>query len=162
MTIKAVAIDIGILVLVAAAAAGVGYTRGNVDGVAHDNALVLAAQQDTLTAQGNARTASASVLDLKARMAVEQQTLLDAQAMAKAALDQRDALAQQHADDARHAIAADRKAAHESPDCSDLERLPLCPVLAHRLFGDPPTAAPAGASGTGGDRPPGAGVSGGG
>lgn len=145
MTIKSVAIDIGILLAVAAAAGGAGYVRGHVDGVQSSNRLVVAAQRDQLAERERTNVAVTALDDLKRRLDIQKQTLLGAQAAARVALDALVATKKQLDDATRQRIAAERKAAHESPDCSNLEHLPVCPVLARRLFSAPPPAQPAAA-----------------
>lgn len=137
MSIKNVAIDIGIVVAVATAAFGAGYVRGFPAGVRSNNTLVLNAQQETANANVKTKAAVDGLDAIKQRLDVQRQTLLAAQQVARAALDQRD-ITQHKLDEAiAQRIHSNRKAAHESPDCAALEHLPVCPVLARRLFGPP-------------------------
>lgn len=118
---------------------GVAATQAAADGkvaTAHDAVVQATAERDA-TAQTLANVQR--VLDAKKR------ELEMADYYAKAAMDARNALQKQLT--AATAARADalRKAAHDSPDCADLARLPVCPAVAERLW---PAAAgsPASAS----------------
>lgn len=148
MSLKSTLVDIGIAIAIAGIAFGGGFVRGESAGLKSGNAQVLAAQKDTQTAQANTKSANDALTDIRNRLAAQKTDLLAAQQVAAAALAQRDATQTALAKATAQRIAADRKAAHESPDCSNLEHLPVCPVLAHRLFGDA-QQAPAAAASTG-------------
>ncbi|HEY4145183.1 hypothetical protein [Pinirhizobacter sp.] len=67
-----------------------------------------------------------------------QRSQLDAiRNMANAALDARDALQHDLDVTTQKLKAALTKAAHEDPQCADLARLPVCPTVADRLWGNP-------------------------
>jgi hypothetical protein len=137
MSIKSTLIDIGVVAVIAAAAFAVGYTKGNASGVQSANDKVLAAQHDEQTAKDNAAKDHSALLQIQLQLADQRQQLLDAQHVAAAALDARDHMQTQLAQANAERKAAERKIAHETPACSDLEHLPICPELAHRLFGQP-------------------------
>lgn len=146
MSIKTVAIDIGILLLVASVAGGAGYLRGHDAGVDKGNAKVLDAQQATSDERARTNVAVQALRELHARLDAQKRDLQAQQAVAAAALAARDAAQTQLAQATRDRIAADRKAAHEDPSCSDLEHLPVCPVLARRLWPGAPQAGAAAAA----------------
>jgi hypothetical protein len=116
-----------------------GHYRGYAAGVA---ATQKAAQKQVDQANGD-RDFAIAERDATAQTLANVQRLLDAKkrelqianyfadaAMAeRAGLQHKLAAAQQAREDAL------RKAAHESPDCADLARLPVCPAVAERLWG---------------------------
>jgi len=62
---------------------------------------------------------------------------LDAQRnLTKAALDQRDALQTKLDKAGQQRLTTTTRIAYETPDCADLARIPVCPALAQRLWGD--------------------------
>lgn len=139
MSIKSTLIDLGFVLVIAAATFSVGYVKGNATGVlagvkSQEN-KVTDAQRDMQTAKDNADKAASALAQVRSQLANQKQQLLDAQKVAALALDARDEMKTQlvQANSARKA--AERKLADETPACSDLQHLPICPELAHRLFG---------------------------
>lgn len=142
------------LLAVAAALEWHGHHRGYDDGVAAatkaaDKRIDQAdAARQLAIAERNAAT---ETLDNVKRELREQKSRLElARTFADAALAARAAL-RKKLDAANAARAIDlRKAAHASPDCADLARLPVCPAVSERLWGITPN--PAASEGGGGAR----------
>lgn len=133
MSIRTLAADVGILLAVAAAGAGAGFVRGQA--WANDrNASELAKAHAATIAADNEKAGLEGVLaTVRKKLDAQANELRQAHADAEAALRDRDkAQAQRKAADA--ARAALRSTAHESPDCADLARLPICPAVSDRLF----------------------------
>ena len=141
MTIKSTLIDIGILLGAALGGVAGGYGRGYADGVGHDNTAVVAAQRDTQTAQANTAKVQLALDQLHALADAQRALLLQAQQRADAAVAAGDTLKTQLAAATRQRVADDETIAHENPDCAALERLPVCPELARRLWPGAPTQA---------------------
>lgn len=149
MSIKTLAVDVGILLVVASVASGAGYLRGDAHGLDTGNTKLLAARQATSDERARTNVAVKALQELHARLDAQKQELLAIQAVATAALAQRDAAQTQLAQATRDRIAAARKAAHEDPACSDLVHLPVCPGLARRLWPGAPQAGAAAAAARG-------------
>lgn len=134
------------MLLIGAALEWHGHHRGYDSGVADTNQAaskrVDKADKDRQRAIAE-RDAAAETLGNVQRELREQKSRLElARMYADAALAARTAL-QQKLDAANAArIGALRKAAHDSPDCSDLARLPVCPAVAERLWGLTPNPTP--------------------
>lgn len=135
MSIKGTLIDLGVVAVIAGAALAIGYTKGNVAGVQSQAQKVTDAQHNEQTAKDNADKATTALLQIRKQLADQKQRLDDAQKVTALALDARDHLQTQLAQANSARKAAERKLANETPACSDLQRLPICPELAHRLFG---------------------------
>ncbi|AGG89910.1 hypothetical protein [Rhodanobacter denitrificans] len=116
-----------------------GHSRGYDDGVA---ATQKSAQKQVDQANGDRNLAIAErdataqtlanvqrLLDAKKRELQIANYFADAAMTERAGLQRKLAAAQQAREDTL------RKAAHESPDCADLARLPVCPAVAERLWG---------------------------
>lgn len=143
MSIKGTLIDLGVVAVIAGAALAIGYTKGNAAGVQSQAQKVTDAQHNEQTAEDNADKANTALVQIRAQLADQKQQLDEAQKVAAAALDARDHVQTQLAQANSERKAAERKLANETPACSDLEHLPICPELARRLFGLP-TQAPGG------------------
>jgi hypothetical protein len=135
MTIKSTLIDLAVVAVIAGAAFAIGYTKGNAAGVQSQAQGIADAQHDAQTAKDNADKATTALLQIRKQLADQKQQLEDAQKVATLALDARDHLQTQLAQANSARKAAERKLANETPACSDLQHLPICPELAHRLFG---------------------------
>ena len=140
MTIKSTLIDLAVVAVIAGAALSIGFVKGNASGVQSESKKVLDAQRDTQTAKDNASKAESALSRIRQQLAEQKRLLEHAQQVTSAALDQRDQIQNQltQANNARKA--AERKLANETPACSDLQHLPICPELARRLFGQPDQA----------------------
>lgn len=150
MSIKSTLIDLAVVAAIVGASFAGGYVKGTAVGMASEGKQILAAQQDAQTAKDNASKANQALTDIRSQLALEKQLLLDAQQAATKALDQRDQVNAQLAKATAARIAAERKLANETPDCSNLQHLPICPELARRLFGEPAKAlSPAAAANNG-------------
>ncbi|WP_424682935.1 hypothetical protein [Frateuria sp. YIM B11624] len=148
MSLKSVATEVASLLVLGVAVGISCYAVGHANGIEDSNGKVLAAQQLQQSERDRANAAVLALADLQNRFDIQKQIMLAAQAVARVALDELDATHQQLAAATAQRIANDRKAAHESPDCSDLEHLPVCPVLSRRLFGPAPQAKPAAGAAT--------------
>jgi hypothetical protein len=146
MSIKSTLIDLAVVVVIAAATFSVGYVKGNAAGVQSEGKKVTDAQHDAQTAKDNADKATTALAQIRSQLADQKQQLLDAQLVAAAALDARDLMKTQIAQANSARKAPERKLANETPACSDLQHLPICPELAHRLFGQPIQAPGSGAA----------------
>ena len=140
MSIRDLAWDVGALAATLALGLGIGYVRGDSHGVESMNPKVLAAQQAEIQAEQRARQAGDALGTVKAQLATQQQELMDARARAAQALKDRALLTTQLAAATRQRINQDRKTLHEH-DCMALDSVPVCPVLAHRLFDQPAEAS---------------------
>lgn len=136
------------LVLIAAAA-GLewhGHRRGYASGVADTQKAaqkkVDKADADAALARADRDAAQQSLDNVKRSLASQKARLELANTFADAALDARAALLKRLAAAVAARDAALRKAAHDSPDCADLARLPVCPAVAQRLW--PAARDPAG------------------
>ncbi len=151
MTIKSVLTDVAILAAAAAISFGIGYARGDIDGnasgLSKGNAKLQTVETSLHTSEDNNQRLQTSLNQVQRQLALQRQQLQDAQAVASAALAQRDVLQGQLAASAAQRIATDRKIAHATPDCAALEQLAICPDLARRLWPAPGQAdrAPGGA-----------------
>lgn len=145
MSIRDLAWDVGALTAALALGLGVGYVRGDSHGVESMNPKMLAAQQAQAKAEQSAKQATEALATVRGQLASQQQELKEASARAAQALKDRAQLAAQLADATRERINQDRKALHEN-DCMALDSVPVCPVLAHRLFDQPAEAGSAGAA----------------
>lgn len=146
MSIKSTLIDVGVVLVIACAAFAVGYTKGNVAGVQSQAQKITEAQHNEQTAKDNEAKAEAALSAIRAQLADQKQQLIEAQNVAQIALNARDQLQTQLAQANGARKAAERKLANETPACSDLQHLPICPELAHRLFGQPFQAPSSGAA----------------
>ncbi|MGA7438596.1 MAG: hypothetical protein WBW32_10785 [Luteibacter sp.] len=124
------AVVLAIVVLIAVGF-GLGYVHATVN--AQDRITKAATAQGT--AEGNARAASASLEELRRRLAVQDTDLKAARQVADAALHERDELLAEKQKRAQQDEFNLRKKAHEAPDCAALARLPVCPVVADGLWG---------------------------
>ena len=147
MSIRDLAWDVGALAAALALGLGVGYVHGDSHGVdtatTSMNKKVLTAQRDEATAEQNAKQANGALAAVKAQLATQQQELVQASQRAAQALKDRQLLTAQLAAATRKRLNEDRKALHEK-DCMALDSVPVCPVLAHRLFDQPAEAGSAG------------------
>lgn len=146
MSIRDLAWDVGALAAALALGVGVGYVRGDAHGMAMMNAKVLAAQQAQARAERETTLSKDALAQVQATLAKQQADLQAASARAAQALKDRDALTQRLTAATRQRIDHDRKTLHEN-DCAALARLPVCPQLARRLFGQPIEAGAARAAG---------------
>lgn len=153
MSIKDTLIDAGIVVVVVSLSFSIGMARGYKSAHASDQAAIAAARADTVTAVGNLSAANQALNDIKHRLDQQLQDLHAQQAKTSSLMAERDALQTQLAREAANHHASDRKAAHEDDACSNLDYLPICPALSHRLFGTPAPDTAAGRSAGRGDRP---------
>lgn len=145
MSLKSIAEDIAIAVAIAALAAGIGFARGEIAATKTSAAQVAQANQRATNAEANVATVQRTLHDVQARLAQQTKDLQAAQQRAIAALAARDKTQIALGIATRERIAVIRKAAHESPSCSDLARLPICPAVAGRLFPAAQAATPAAA-----------------
>lgn len=149
MSIRDLAWDVGALAAALALGLAAGYVRGDSHGVdtttTSMNKKVLTAQKDQATAEQNARQASDALANVKAQLATQQQLLLQANQRNAQAVKDRALLTTQLAAATRQRINQDRKTLHEH-DCMALDSVPVCPVLAHRLFDQPAEAGSAGSA----------------
>lgn len=116
-----------------------GHSRGYTDGVA---ATHKAAQKQVDTANGDRDLAIAerdatnqTLANVQRSLDAQKRQLQVANFFADAAMDDRAGLQRSVAALTQQRDTALRKAAHESPDCADLARLPVCPAVAERLWG---------------------------
>lgn len=133
---------LGGLLALAALALGLlwaGHHRGYDDGVA---ATQKAAQKQIDAADADRtlaiaeRDATTQTLDNVQRMLdAKKRELQVANFFADAAIAERAGLQRSLAAMTHQRDIALRKAAHDSPDCADLARLPVCPAVAERLWG---------------------------
>lgn len=152
MSLKDLAWDVGALAAVFAIGVGVGYVRGDHVGTADMLTKVTAAQKAQSLAEGQARNSDSALAQIKDRLAAQKEQADHLRLIAAAALDQRDAARDRLAHLTKQRIAAVENLAHESPDCRALDRLPVCPAIAQRLF-QPGSAPRAAALGGGGAQP---------
>ncbi|URX63268.1 hypothetical protein KR767_04145 [Luteibacter anthropi] len=112
-------------------AAGVADTRADADkqiGDAHT-------ERDRYLGERN--VANRALVEVKQSLQTQRNQLNALRDMARAALDARDTM-QQQLDVLTAKHKADlTKAAHDDPQCADLARLPVCPTVARRLWGNP-------------------------
>lgn len=151
MSVKDLAEDVGILLIVGAIAFGAGVVRGDSLGTRRMTDQVNTAQAAKQAADQQAHAANAALADISNRLALQKAELEAMRTATKAALDQRDAARLALDKLTQQRIRAVEKLAHEDPDCRALDRMPLCPAIAHRLFRQG-TAADAGAPGGAGAR----------
>lgn len=144
MSLRDVVIDLAVVAAVASTGFGLGNGHGYARGVAAMNPKVLAAQQAQANAQRQASQDTQALVQVQTQLNAQKAALEQASARAAQALEARQTLATQLAAATRQRLNDDRKTLHEN-DCMALERVPVCPQLAHRLFGQPaaPSAADA-------------------
>lgn len=141
------------LLLIGAALEWHGYGRGYDGGVAAtqeaaDKRVAQAQERERqATAERDATNQTLAAVRLALRENMRQ--LQIANFYADAAIAERAGLQQKLTAATAALKTALRKAAHDSPDCTDLARLPVCPVVAERLWGMSPHPAAAGSSGGG-------------
>ena len=146
MSIRDLAWDVAALVAAVGIGIGYGYVRGDSHGIASMNTKVLAAQQAQASAERESTLSKEALGQVQAQLAKQRQDMQAASARAAQAIKDRDALARKLAIATRQRIDNDQKILHEK-DCAPLDRLPVCPQLARRLFGQPAEAGSAGAPG---------------
>lgn len=146
MSVKDLAEDVGILLIVGAIAFGAGVVRGDSHATQRMNDKVTTAQAAKQQADQQAHAANAALADISNRLALQKAELDALRTATRAALDQRDDAQRALAKLTQQRIRAVENLAHEDPDCRALDRMPLCPAIAHRLFRQG-TAADAGAAG---------------
>lgn len=136
------------IVLALAAAAGAlewhGHHRGYDDGVAASAKLVQQARQGQRDAEQTRDDAYRALTAVRLKLDAQAQDLRDANAVADAALAERNRLQKQYDTLTKQRQQAVKDTAHASPDCAELARLPVCAAVAGRLWGqgadDPPAA----------------------
>lgn len=135
MSGKLIAAVAALLIAVATGATAIGYGWG----VAHEARAsadrITKAESKVTNANGDRDAALSALTEVRLKLDQQKQDLQNARFVAQAALDARDALQTKLATATRTRTAATQKAAHESPACADLVRLPVCPVVAQRLWG---------------------------
>jgi hypothetical protein len=134
VTIRAVCIDIAILLAVGAAGAGAGYVRGDIAGNDKGTATLADAKAATIAANNQKAGLEGVLASLRTKLDAQAATLRQAKADADKALRDRDTAQTQLKAETAKRVAALRTAAHESPDCADLARMPICPAVSDRLF----------------------------
>lgn len=138
MNAKMLAAFAALLLAVASGAAAIGYGWG----VAHEARAsaerITKAESKVANANGDRDAAVHALTEVRVKLDKQKQDLENARFIAQAALDARDALQLRLTTATRARTAATQKAAHESPACADLARLPVCPVAAQRLWGITP------------------------
>lgn len=116
-----------------------GHHRGYGDGVADTNQAAdkkVAAAQAEATEATAARDATARTLaNVQRTLAAKKDELKLANFYADAAMDESAGLRKKLAAKTTARETDLRKAAHDSPACADLARLPVCPAVAERLWG---------------------------
>lgn len=143
MSLREIAIDLLLVGAVAVSAFAIGDSHGN-------KVATNAASNKVIDAEGKARAsdaraqASATALENIRRLLEQQKSsAATAKQVADKALLERDAAYSKLAAAVRQRQDAERKAAHENPECADLVRMPLCPAVAERLFGTAAQTPPA-------------------
>lgn len=136
MSLRDLVFDVGLLAAVAGAAFGGGYLRGAAVTMRGDNARVLAAQQGEQAAKD-------TLGKLQAQLAEQAKDVSSARQQAQQALDARDTAQAQLAAAQQRQQILDKATLHEDPDCAALVRMPVCPALSRRLFGEPAQAGSA-------------------
>jgi hypothetical protein len=127
--------DVALLLAVATGAAAIGYGWGVAHEVRDSAVRITKAESKVANANGDRDAALHALTEVRLKLDKQKQDLENARYLAQAALDARDALQTQLTTATRTRTAATQKAAHESPACADLVRLPVCPVVAQRLWG---------------------------
>lgn len=139
MSLRDLVLDVVTLVAAAGIGFGLGYGHGEAHGVLQMNTKVLNAQQAQSSAQRAAADAQNALAQVRAQLATQQAALQAASDRAAQALRDRATLQAQLTQSTRARIHQDQEDLHET-DCAALARLPVCPVLAHRLFAVPAQA----------------------
>lgn len=118
-----------------------GYDAGVVATQAAAQKKVDAANAARAAAVADRDATAQTLANVQSKLAEQKQKLELANFYADAAMTERAGLQKQLT--AATAARADalRKAAHDSPDCADLARLPVCPAVAQRLWGEIPGTA---------------------
>lgn len=144
MSLKDLAWDVGALAAALAVGIGLGYVRGDRAGTADMLGKVTAAQNAQARAEGQARNSDTALRQITDRLDAQKADAERLRRLAEIALDQRDAARAQLDKLTKQRIAAVEKLAHEDRDCRALDRLPVCPAIAQRLFrqGGATSAAP--------------------
>lgn len=141
------------LLVIGAALEWHGYGRGYDSGVAATQAdadkRVGQAQERERQAAAERDATNQTLADVKLALRESKRQLQIANYYADAAIAERAGLQQKLKAATAATKQALRKAAHDSPDCTDLARLPVCPVVAERLWGISPHPAAASSSGGG-------------
>lgn len=112
-----------------------GYAAGVSDTQAAADRKVAAAESDTALARAERDAANVSLANVQRSLDAQRAQLQVANTIADAALVANATLQDQLTAATAARTAAMRKAAHDSPDCADLARLPVCPAVAERLWG---------------------------
>lgn len=96
---------------------------------------IAAAGAETARCADAAASQQAALLQLQARFDAQARQLDAVRAVAQMALDARDRLQKRLEREARQREAETRKVGREDPSCAALDRMPVCPALAERLWG---------------------------
>ncbi|ULU26608.1 hypothetical protein [Dyella terrae] len=134
MSLREIGIELVLVGAVAFSAYAIGDSHGFKSATAASSAKVIDAEGKARAADARAQ-ASASALDnIKRSLDAQKRSAEVAKQVADKALIERDETNAKLATAIRQRQNAERKAAHESPDCAELVRMPLCPAVAQRLF----------------------------
>lgn len=125
----------------------IGFFVGELRATHHAQARIEASVKAQADATSDRDAARATLTELRRRLDRQADELDAAQRAAAEALAHRDAATARAQAAERAAQTLLRNRAHASPECADLARLPVCPVISDSLWGRP-TGDPA----TGGDR----------
>jgi hypothetical protein len=134
MSLREVAIDAVVFVVAITVAGSFGYVHGYKRATNESDAKVLQANAKTHEAQVQAQASETALTNVKRLLDQQKASAAAARKIADQALLERDATNAKLATAVRQRQEAERKAAHESPDCAELVRMPLCPAVAQRLF----------------------------
>lgn len=102
----------------------------------HQSADLVVARTDLQTCKNTASDQELAIGNFQQRAKDDAERLKGLRLIADTALDQRDALADQLDKLTAARETAARKTAHETLDCQPLAAMPVCPDLAHRLWGE--------------------------
>lgn len=135
MNIKLIGASLVLLLAVGAGGAAVGYGWG----VAHEaraSADRISKAESKVTDANGARDASVRALtEIRGKLAEQTKNLETARFYANAELEARTKLQAELNRTQRQRAAELQKVIHETPECADLVRMPLCPAVVERLWG---------------------------
>lgn len=134
MSLRGVATEAAVLVVAITVAASFGYAHGFDRATQQANDKVIQADARTHRAKAEATASATALADIKRLLDQQRSSAETARKIADQALRERDATNAKLASAVRQRQDAERKAAHENPECTDLVRVPLCPAVARRLF----------------------------
>lgn len=134
MSLKSVLVDAGILFATLTIGISIGVGIGTVRSDRTNATKIANANAATLVANGNTARVQGTLNTISQKLNAQADQLKQAQAAAATALAEGAITKTQLSTATTERIAAERKAAHESPDCADLARLPICPAVSDRLF----------------------------